>query len=212
MKKAKGAEKQAKRKKSIGEIVNDIRYSDSFSATATKCILMVLAAGPLLVAGAVAPGLLEVSHAFTNNKKYSKGQYQNAIRNLKYRKFIKVVREKDGKTTVKLTNKGKQRVREFSFYDLQIPKPKKWDRKWRVLMFDIPTQPKIYNQAREALRNKIKELKFVQLQKSVWAYPYECEDEILFLAETFKVTKFIEILTVERLLHEDALKRKFELG
>lgn len=62
-----------------------------------------------------------------------------------------------------------------------------------------------------ALRDKIKEIGFVQLQKSVWVCPYECEDEILFLAESYYVTKYIEILTVEKMLHEEQLKRKFKL-
>ena len=69
-----------------------------------------------------------------------------------------------------------------------------------------------YNKAREALRHKIKEIGFVQLQKSVWVCPYECEDEILFVAEAYQVTRFIEILTVDKMLHEEQLKRKFKLG
>lgn len=86
-----------------------------------------------------------------------------------------------------------------------------WDKKWRILIFDIPTKPKIYNQAREALRRKIKGLGFYQMQKSVWVYPYECEDEILFIAELFQVQKHIEIITAEKLLHAEAIKRKFGL-
>ena len=78
-------------------------------------------------------------------------------------------------------------------------------------MFDIPTKPKIYNQAREALRLKIKELGFFQMQKSAWVCPYECEDELLFVAELYHVEKYIEVLTVEKLLHESILKRKFRL-
>ena len=76
-------------------------------------------------------------------------------------------------------------------------------------MFDIPSKPKKYDSAREDLRNKIKEIGFVQIQKSVWAYPYECEDELLFIAEAFKVQEYVEILTVERVLHEKVLRKKF---
>ena len=78
-------------------------------------------------------------------------------------------------------------------------------------MFDIPTKPKIYNQAREALRHKIKKLGFYQMQKSVWVYPYECEDEILFIAELFQVQRHIEIITADKVLHADILKKKFDL-
>src|SRR3990167_6907274 len=55
----------------------------------------------------------------------------------------------------------------------------------------------------------VKELGFYQIQKSVWVYPYECEDELLFIAEVFKVQQYIEILTVEKLLHENLVRKKF---
>ncbi|MDD5397274.1 MAG: hypothetical protein PHW24_04460 [Candidatus Moranbacteria bacterium] len=79
------------------------------------------------------------------------------------------------------------------------------------MIFDIPTKPKIYNQARNALRAKIKELGFYQMQKSVWVYPYECEDEILLVAEIYQVQKHIEIITAEKILHENIVRKAFKL-
>jgi len=111
------------------------------------------------------------------------------------------------KISVKLTNRGKERVIKFSFDLLEIKKPEKWDGKWRIIIFDIPNK---YKQAREALRCKIKELGLRQLQKSVWIYPYDCEDEILFVAEAFEVQKYIEIITAERLLHSNVIKKHFK--
>jgi len=67
------------------------------------------------------------------------------------------------------------------------------------------------NSAREALRKKIKELGFYQFQGSVWFYPYPCEDELLAMAEFFKASEYIEIMTVERVLHEKELKKYFKL-
>ena len=96
---------------------------------------------------------------------------------------------------------------KFSFDLLEIKKPEKWDGKWRIIIFDIPNK---YKQAREALRCKIKELGLRQLQKSVWIYPYDCEDEILFVAEAFEVQKYIEIITAERLLHSKVIKSYFK--
>lgn len=198
-------------KKTTREAIEDFLYSDSKSATATKFLLMAIALGGIVFAGALAPGLLSATSKFGRNKKYSKKQIQNTLGLLKQRKLVEILKEKNGKTVIKLTNKGNERIKEFCFEELRISKSKKWDKKWRVLVYDIPTKPKIYNKAREALRVKIKELGFVQLQKSVWVCPYECEDEILFVAESYYVTKFIEIFTVEKMLHEDQLKRKFKL-
>lgn len=198
-------------KKPIKQLIEDFLCSDSKGATATKFLLMTLAVGGIVFTGALFPALVSAMGESKQSKRFSKKQIRNTFGLLKQRKLVEIVREKDGKTTTRLTNKGQARIKEFCFEELRIAKAKQWDKKWRILIYDIPTKPKIYNKAREALRVKIKEIGFIQLQKSVWVCPYECEDEILFLAECYFVTKFIEILTVEKILHEDQLKRKFEL-
>jgi DNA-binding transcriptional regulator PaaX len=133
------------------------------------------------------------------------------VNNLKRGKLIEIVSQKNGRIKVNLTNKGKKRVREFTLENLAIPKPKKWDRRWRVVIFDIPTNPRKMNDARSALRGKMKELGFFRLQHSAWIYPFPCGDEILLISEIFNVTRFIEILTVDSLLHESRIKRHFNL-
>lgn len=192
--------------------IEELLYSDSVPANVTKFLLMFVALGAVACGGAIVPGILKAlgsSDLGEDTTGYNKKRISDAIGNLKRQKLVEIIKDDDGNVSVILSNKGKKRIKEFSIDTVFIKKPKKWDGKWRILMFDIPTEPKIYNQAREALRNKIKELGFYQMQKSVWVYPYECEDEILFIAEAFHVTKFIEIITAEKMLHESILKRKF---
>lgn len=191
--------------------LRDLLNSRRIAITTGKFLLILLALGGVAIAGAVAPGLAILLKELGYSERYSRSEMRSAFYNLKRRNLIEVIQEDSDITKVKLTNKGKARIKEYSLELLSIPQPKKWDKKWRVLIFDIPTKPKIYHQAREALRHKIKELGFYQMQKSVWVYPYECEDEILFLAEIFQVQKHIEILTVEKLLHENRLKAIFKL-
>ena len=189
--------------------IENFLHSDSVPANVTKFLLMFVAMGGIVMGGAALPGILKLlKSADLSGRKtgYSKKQISNALADLKRKKLIEIEKFEDGKISVKLTNKGKERVVEFSFDLLKIKKPKKWDGKWRIVIFDIPNRHK---QAREALRGKIKELGLHQLQKSVWIHPYGCEDEILFVAEAFEVQRYIEILTVERLLHADIIKNKF---
>ena len=203
----------------FGKNIEAFLLSDSLSATATKFLLMFIAMGGIAVVGAMLPGLVKMIGTFQHGRsgrrshknKYSKKQISNTFEYLKKKQLIEIIREENGRTVVRLTNKGKKRLMEYSIDMVEIKKPEKWDGKWRVLMFDIPAYPKAYNYAREALRNKIKELGFYQIQKSVWAYPYECEDELLFIAETFKVQKYIEIITADKILHEKILRKKFLL-
>lgn len=193
--------------------IEDFLSSDSPTITATKFLLAFTAMGGIAIVGATIPGLIRlIGHSSRGHRfkaDYSKKKIENSFTYLKKKQFLEIIREKNGRIQVKLTNKGKKRLMEYSLDTIKIEKPKKWDGKWRVLTFDIPVYPKRYNAAREALRSKIKELGFYQIQKSVWVYPYECEDEILFVAEMFQVQQYIEILLVEKVLHTDVLKKVF---
>jgi DNA-binding transcriptional regulator PaaX len=122
--------------------------------------------------------------------------------------MIEFISEKKGVTTLRITRKGESKIKSFSLDMLSIKKPYKWDGKWRVVMFDFPIK---YKKVRNPLRFKIKQLGFIQLQKSVWVHPYPCVDEILFLVDYYKVRNFIEILTVEEILNDKKLKKAFDL-
>ena len=65
--------------------------------------------------------------------------------------------------------------------------------------------------AREALRKKLKDLKFVELQKSTFINPYECEDEIDFVVEFFQIRPYVRYLRVEYFTNEEQLRIKFGL-
>lgn len=129
-----------------------------------------------------------------------------ALYYLKKRKLIDI-KEKNGKTLILLTEKGKKRKLQYDLKNMEIFKPKIWDKKWRLLMFDIPESKKL---AREALRNKLKDLGFLQFQKSVWAYPYPCENEIDFITEYFSIGPYLNLLTVQ-IIDDNPLKERFGL-
>jgi len=200
-----------KKEKTIKEMLESFIEDDSIPVTAAKFLIAVLALGPLLFVGAAAPGIISLLSHVNSSREYSKKQITNAFYNLKKKKYIEIIQEGNEKMKVKINERGKKKIKELCFEIIEIQKPEIWDKKWRILAFDIPTKPKIYNQARNALRQKVKDLGFYQLQKSLWVYPYECEDEILFIAEAYQVQKYVEILKVERLLNDEKLKKVFKL-
>ncbi len=196
----------------IENLQNNIKQfleSDSGYATATKIVLSVIALSGVIIVGAMAPNIFQIFGRSRRGSQYSPQQLRNSVYYLRRKKYIEIIKEGDDKITVKLTNKGKRRIKEFSIDDLTISKPKSWDKKWWVVIFDIPIK---FNKAREALRDRLKKLGFYQLQKSVWIYPYPCEDEILFLANIFQIEPFIEIFTADELLHEDKIRKFFKLS
>jgi len=198
-------------KKGYIERLKDFLNSDTKEAkiaTVALCVL-ALASIPVLVVGAGAMGnAVQIFKIFKGSKKYSKTQIRSAVNSIKSQKLIEYIIDKNGKTVVKITKKGKTKLRAFSIDLMEIKKPKKWDGKWRLAMFDIPMR---FTKGREALRYHLKDLNFFQFQKSAWIYPYPCEDEIIFIADFFGVGKYVEILTVESILREERIKKYFSL-
>ncbi len=118
------------------------------------------------------------------------------------------IRHIKGNNTYELTPKGEKRLRDILIDEVVIKLPRKWDGKWRLVMYDLPIR---FKKARDAFRWKLKDLGFFQFQKSAWIYPYPCEGEILFVADFYGVRKHIEILEVDKVLNDKKLKAHFGL-
>ncbi|MEK7121329.1 MAG: hypothetical protein AAB857_01325 [Patescibacteria group bacterium] len=132
----------------------------------------------------------------------------NAIRDLYRSKLIKERENSDGSLTMVLTDKGKKKAITFNIDNMEIKKPKKWDKKWRLVLFDIPEKHK---PAREALRDALKRLSFHEYQKSVFIHPYECQKEIDFVIEYFDIRPFVRIIISVSLDNELHFRKLFGL-
>jgi hypothetical protein len=112
------------------------------------------------------------------------------------------------KNKLRLTAKGASTLRAYKIKNFETPRPRKWDGKWRVLIFDIP-------EYRGALRNKIRAtlqlIGFMRLQNSVWVYPYDCEDLIALLKADFRVGKDLLYMIVDSIEQDKELRREFYL-
>lgn len=113
----------------------------------------------------------------------------------------------DGSTTVVLTEAGEKKALRYKIEELKIPQ-QKWDGKWRLVVFDIPEKHK---KAREALRDKLKDLDFYQLQKSVWVSPFDCKDIIDFIVEFFGVRFHVRYIEANFISNEAELKLRFNI-
>ncbi len=110
---------------------------------------------------------------------------------------------------ISLTEKGKKKAGWLQIDALKIKRPKKWDGKWRIVIFDISQLKRIY---RDAFRGKLKELGFYRLQKSVWIHPFDCRDEIELLREFFGLSeKEMRLIVAENIGKDDWLKKIFKL-
>ncbi|OHA88618.1 MAG: CRISPR-associated endonuclease Cas2 [Candidatus Zambryskibacteria bacterium RIFCSPHIGHO2_02_FULL_43_14] len=107
-----------------------------------------------------------------------------------------------------LTTLGQKRLRRWSLNHFKFTKPKKWDKKWRVIIFDIPDKKR---KIRDLIRSLLKSAGFYLLQESVWVYPYDCEDIIALLKTDFGVGKDLLYLIVEELENDKHLREEFNL-
>jgi len=141
-------------------------------------------------------------------KQINKQSLEKAIANLYRSKLVYEKENPDGSLTMILSEKGKEKAITLNIDNMEIKKPKVWDKKWRMVMFDIPEKHK---KSREALRGALKRLGFYEYQKSVLIHPYECKNEIDFTVELFNIRPYVRIITATSLDNELHLKKLFDL-
>jgi len=175
----------------------------------TKEIIKGLTIGGLIVASFALPGLPQIFSLLGINNAKDRYRAKRAIEALENKELINIY-EKDGEQVMKITEKGKQRVLKYKFDEMKIERPKKWDKYWRIISFDIPEKHK---QGRDALTRKLKELELYPLQKSVFICPFECRDEIDFIGEIFNIRKFIHYFAAKKIDADDEeyLKKYYNL-
>ena len=91
---------------------------------------------------------------------------------------------------------------------MKIIRPKSWDGKWRIVIFDIPHYLK---QTRESLRLIFKKMNFYPLQKSVFIYPFDCQKEIEFVTEWHRANKYVRFIIADSIDNEFFLRKHFKL-
>ena len=153
-------------------------------------LFMELAAGSALVAmPALAPVAIFVNMLMSKKQKCSEAQLKNSFYHFRKKGWIAVDTTR-GQSTLSLTKEGVRHARFYgagkvlsnNLHDEKI----EWDKKWRIVFFDLATHK---NKERNAIRFMLRRCGFVFLQKSVWIYPYDCANEIIFLRSFFRLTE-----------------------
>jgi DNA-binding transcriptional regulator PaaX len=176
--------------------------------TSKKILAFLLFAGTITIAATSPYFLYNLAKFVLNDKRFKYSTNEKKVRDafsyLKRNGLIKIKRSGHDIVVIP-TEKGKRRAVINKLNDLKIIAPQKWDKQWRVIIFDIPDNLRI---KRNAFRRKLKELGFYSLQKSVWVYPFECSKEINFLRNFFGLDKkYIEILLVKH-IENDIITKK----
>jgi hypothetical protein len=172
-------------------------------------LLAAVAIGGVVLVAATIPNAAQLLRYMPGYKKGARFNYQakTALGRLAVKGLVKF-EERDGRRYARVTEEGEKILALESARDASSRKPRHWDGRWRVVIFDIP-------EYRRGIRNRLRlfmsEYGFVRLQDSVWIYPYDCEDLIALAKANFRVGVDVLYMIVEKLERDKHLREHFGL-
>jgi len=107
-----------------------------------------------------------------------------------------------------LTEEGRRQAKILNLLGscINFKKPKKWDRKWRIVLFDIPEKDRLF---RDILREHLRELEFFKLQHSVFVSPHPYEKPILELISLYSAEPYVRVIMASYIDNQDKIKNHF---
>lgn len=191
----------------MGKLEQSARRERRLGAFQQAMLTAVVLGGVVLVAATI-PNAAQLLRFFPGFKKGARFNYKakSVLGRLADKGCIEFV-EKDGKRYARITEKGEQML-QFETEKVAMAKKRRWDRRWRIVIFDIPERRK---SVRSKLRRYMQEYGFIRLQDSVWVYPYDCEDLIALVKANFRIGADVLYMIVERLEHDKHLREHFAL-
>lgn len=108
-----------------------------------------------------------------------------ALKRLRENGLIEFV--SDEEISFKLTDKGREKI----LIDQMMSDEKKWDGKWRLLIFDIPEKRR---GVRDLLRRKLKDWGFVHFQQSVWGTKKNCTKALRHFIKSVGIEDWVMVV------------------
>lgn len=166
--------------------------------------------------GGVALGVASSPRQYFKTFRKIRKEWGSADQNNLNRSILRLSKEKfveekilpDGSFKLVLTAKGKKQAKRLSFLgsSINFKKPKRWDKKWRIVIFDIPEKDRAF---RDILRSHLNELKFFKLQHSVFVSPYPFENAILDLIQLYAAESYVRVIIAIKIDNEEKVKKYF---
>lgn len=118
-----------------------------------------------------------------------KSALSKAVARLREKGLIETDKTDVGKLILKLTDEGRTAI------ILSSEDVKKWDGKWRIVIFDIPEEKRVI---RNLFRRNLKKWGFKQLQKSVWISKKDVMDKLFNYIKDLGAEKWIWVFESEK--------------
>lgn len=175
----------------------------------TQDILLLGLAGALDLFEEIRDPLNILSNSYKNMygwvpRSYRRSNFNHLVwRNLKAGYIEKVI--KGEQIFIRISSQGNKKItRDFPLLSL-VKKP--WDRKWRIVTFDIE---EVDRKVREQFREKLKELSFGMLQESVFISPHDISQDLYEFIQYIGLNECVYIIEAFRIVvgDEKELARK----
>ncbi len=156
-------------------------------------LLDVLVVGGLIGATIVAPNAIQIiGKTHLKMDKHRRNRELNRVMHYMKRQGVIVINEIGDKSEISITEKGKKRVARMDFENMPIPSAKRWDGKWRIV------------------KEKLEEIGFKMLQKSVWVHPYPSREQIELIKYVYpEIASHIVYLETDNVDNHNQLVQQF---
>lgn len=176
-----------------------------------KETLILVGLGVFLAASVVMPNLplalkpfIKKNDEYEAWKRFNIPYLKRTLNRLEKQRLVEISEEGD-RQIVKITKNGKKKILKFAIDGLNVEKPKVWDRKWRLVSYDIPKEMKV---SRDVFRRYLNAWGFYPLHESAFLHAYSCGDQLEFLRQYLGVGGCVRIFTVTN-IENDKLFRDF---
>lgn len=128
--------------------------------------------------------------------------------NLYYLKKQRLIRSfvTNKKNYLELTPKGIDRIKCYFIKKAKIERKKRWDGKWRVVIFDIREDKRT---KRDCIRKWLKNLGIIELQKSVYVYPFDFKKELDLMVGLLILFRGVKYMVCDIIEGEEVLINHF---
>jgi DNA-binding transcriptional regulator PaaX len=162
---------------------------------AINSALGVLGVAGLAGVTIVAPNAAQGLALLLKKSPAKNSDYKRILGELKRQGLVHII-QNDEQWTYMLTPAGAHRLQRVVIDSLNIPKPAKWDKKWRLVTFDVPIRQ---SKARAYFTSHLQSLGFMMLQRSLWVHPFPSFDQVEQIGGYYNVLRYCTLMEVDRL-------------
>lgn len=171
-----------------------------------NAVLAVLGTAGAISVAMVAPNIFQALPHLMGKENYKlKFKAKNAVERLIIKEHVK----RNSRGLLEITAQGRRHIAiEQARASAPAQKKRRWDKQFRLVMFDIPEGRK---HVRDRLRMLMHQFGFLRLQNSVWISPYDCEDLIALVKSELRIGKDVLYAVVDQLENDRWVRDHFGL-